>query len=114
MKKICIISWDAEGQRLYDLIRDVYDVSCVVERDHTLWGKHGSGFDIVSFSSAYKQYREKQIEKFIIPGMRGIVVKTGIYDKLIRHGIRVEDILYAPSAVFKNTCLSGDERRAMI
>lgn len=112
--KVCIVSWDNEAKELYDLVKETYEIRYVIERDCDLWGELDSDLTGISFAKAYRLYEEGVIEYFLIPCMRGIVVKTGIYDRLIRNGIPDERVLYAPLRLFKEKDLVPEERRALI
>ena len=111
---VCIISWTNEARYLYELIKDTYQVKYIIERDCDFWGSNGYELEIISFAKAYKLYEEKIIDSFIIPCMRGINVKTGIFDRLVRNGVEKEHILYAPLPLFKNQSLSKEERLSLI
>lgn len=111
---ICIVSWDSEARYLYKILKDRYEVRYVIERDHRLWGKNANGFDIVSFGKAYRLFHENKIDYFLIPCMRGINIKNGIYDRLIRNKIPKDRILYAPLRVFKDDQLTDKEKRELI
>lgn len=111
---ICIVSWDKEAQCLYESIKDKCNVKYVVERDNELWGERKNGLCIVSFAKSYNLFSEKKITHYIIPCMRGINVKNGIYDRLVRNGIPSERILYAPLRFFKDKQLSKEEKTKLI
>lgn len=111
---ICLISWDREAQYLFKILESPYCVKYIVERDHQLWGKSSTGIDIISFAKAYRFFGEQKIDYFLIPCMRGINIKIGIYDRLIRNGIPSDKILYAPLRVFKDQTLSDEKKIKLI
>lgn len=114
MMRICIISWDDEARRLYQLLRSSYEIEYIIERDNNQWGTLDNGLKIVSFSKAYKLFREGMFDVFLIPAMRGINVNNGIYLRLLRNNIPQDKIWYAPLASWKCTDLDESERIGML
>ena len=112
--KVCIVSWDNEAREVYRSLKDTCDIRYVIERDCEMWGDLGDGLVCVSFAKAYSLFKENEIDYFLIPCMRGINIKLGIYDRLIRNDIPDDRILYAPLAFFKNKELSAAERNNLI
>ena len=111
---ICLVSWDTESKLLYELLKEKYEVSYVIERDHNLWGKNEFGLTVISFSRAYDFFKKKKIDSFLIPCMRGINVKIGIYDRLIKNNIPSNNILYAPLRIFKDSQITKKEKIDLI
>ncbi|MDD5018272.1 MAG: radical SAM protein, partial [Eubacteriales bacterium] len=48
------------------------------------------------------------------PCLKGINTHTGIFLSLIDHGVREEDVLYAPLGIFEDAELSEEQRRGLI
>lgn len=111
---ICIVSWGEEAHKVYSILESTYEVSYIIERECELWKELRPGLQGISFAKAYRFYNEGIIDAFLIPCMRGINVKTGIYDRLIRNHVADEDILYAPLRIFKDDILTEEEKRKMI
>lgn len=112
--RICLISFEEEGKRLYELLKNREMIPYVIERDNTQWGFINHETECISFSNAYVKYHKNEFEKFIIPCMRGINIKNAIYDRLIRNGVKSEDILYAPLSIFKNNEITEEEKYKII
>lgn len=114
--KAVIVSWESEGKELYNIIRNSFEVKYVIEREHELWGeaKGYSDIQIISFAKAQKLYEYGEIDKYIIPCLKGFNVYTGIYLQLLNSGVSDDDILYAPLVFYKDSSLSYEERAGKI
>lgn len=112
--RICIVSWDAEAHELYRLLKGHFRIDYVIERDETQWGMAECGVEIISFSKAYWLFQKKKFDVFMIPAMRGINVRTGIFARLQRGGIPADCIWYAPLPIFKDPHLPDSEKRALL
>ena len=71
----------------------------IVEKDFNLWGLSGNRIPIVSTGKAVQAYHQKEIDKFIMPGMDESI-NRGIEEALLRFHVQPQDLLYAPSPVF--------------
>lgn len=112
--RICIVSHGDEFIKLYRTLKDVYDIRYVLERDCESWGMTEEGIACISFGRAYQLYKSGEIEAFLIPCMRGINIKIGIFDRLTRNGVSADNILYAPLRFFRDKDISEDERKGLI
>lgn len=74
----------------------------IVEKDFRLWSLSGAPVPIVSAGKAVQAYHQKKIDKFIMPGMEESV-NLGIEEALLRFHVKPEDLLYAPSPLFRES-----------
>ncbi len=111
--RTAIITWQKDGRELYRLLSQAssdYQVRMIVEKDFRLWEMSNDHIPIVSIGKAVQAYHRKEIDQFIMPGMEESV-NHGIEDALLRFHVKPEDLLYAPSPIFRENAEDAQKLR---
>lgn len=106
---VAIVTCGEEAHTLVELLNRYphsFHVVCMINANCNTWQKDGS---IVSIGKSVALFKEKCINRFIIPSLDDDFNER-IFNSLLSYGISSACIYYAPVSVFLDDSLDDDER----
>ncbi len=95
--RIALYNYREEAKRIIDskLVKEQgYVIDCIYDADARLWGQEYNGVRVVSPFETIKRYKDKRIEKIVLPGAKARhFLNDEHLDELLMFGVDRKDIL---------------------
>ena len=120
MYKYGIISFTEESKKIIDKAQNDMSIVVIAENDYETWGIEYKGIKVCSFDMLINMYKNKKIDRILIPSIKNGNVLHTMYVALLENDIKDDTIYYVSheltyenKPIFENDLINFIDRKEL-